>query len=74
MPDQAAPEDLRRYQLRLAAEGASPAKMNAAVSALRFFFKVTLGLTGFGERLATIRKEDRLPEVLSPEEVAPLLT
>ena len=72
-PDQAEPEDLRRYQLRLAAEGASPAKMNAAVSALRFFFKVTLGRQGFGERLATVRKEDRLPEVLSPEEVALLL-
>lgn len=72
-PDQAQPEDLRRYQLRLAAEGASPAKMNAAVSALRFFFKVTLGRQGYGERLATVRKEDRLPEVLSPEEVALLL-
>jgi site-specific recombinase XerD len=72
-PDQAQPEDLRRYQLHLAAHGASPAKMNAAVSALRFFFKVTLGQMGFGERLATVRKEDRLPEVLSPEEVALLL-
>lgn len=72
-PDQAEPEDLRRYQLHLAAEGASPAKMNAAVSALRFFFKVTLARQGFGERLATVRKEDRLPEVLSPEEVALLL-
>ena len=72
-PDQADPEDLRRYQLHLAAEGASPAKMNAAVSALRFFFKVTLARPGFGERLATVRKEDRLPEVLSPEEVALLL-
>ena len=40
---------------------------------LRFFFKVTLGRQGFGERLATVRKEDRLPEVLSPEEVALLL-
>ena len=39
-PDQAEPEDLRRYQLHLAASGASPAKMNLAVSALRFFFKV----------------------------------
>ena len=37
-PDQAEPEDLRRYQLHLATDGASPAKMNAAVSALRFFF------------------------------------
>ncbi len=72
-PDQAEPEDLRRYQLHLAADGASPAKMNAAVSALRFFFKVTLGRQGYGERLATVRKEDRLPEVLSPEEVALLL-
>lgn len=72
-PDQAEPEDLRRYQLHLASQGASPAKMNAAVSALRFFFRVTLGRSGFGERLATVRKEDRLPEVLSPEEVALLL-
>lgn len=72
-PDQADPEDLRRYQLHLATDGASPAKMNAAVSALRFFFKVTLARQGYGERLATVRKEDRLPEVLSPEEVALLL-
>jgi len=72
-PDQAAPEDLRRYQLHLATQGVSPAKMNAAVSALRFFFKVTLDRQGYGERLATVRKEDRLPEVLSPEEVALLL-
>ena len=72
-PDQAEPEDLRRYQLHLAAQGASPGKMNAAVSALRFFFKITLGRQGYGERLARVRKEDRLPEVLSPEEVALLL-
>lgn len=72
-PDQAEPEDLRRYQLHLASQGASPAKMNAAVSALRFFFRVTLGRSGFGERLATVRKEDRLPQVLSPDEVALLL-
>jgi integrase/recombinase XerD len=72
-PDQAQPEDLRRYQLHLATDGATPAKMNAAVSALRFFFKITLGRQGYGERLATVRKEDRLPEVLSPEEVALLL-
>jgi integrase/recombinase XerD len=72
-PDQAEPEDLRCYQLHLAAEGASPAQMNLAVSALRFFFKVTLGRPAFGDRLARVRKEDRLPEVLSPEEVALLL-
>jgi integrase/recombinase XerD len=72
-PDLAEPEDLRRYQLHLAAQGASPAKMNAAVSALRFFFKITLGRSGFGERLANIRMPERLPVVLSLEQVALLL-
>jgi integrase/recombinase XerD len=72
-PDLAEPEDLRRYQLHLVAEDASPSKMNAAVAALRFFFKVTLGKAEFNQRLARVRTPDRLPVVLSPEEVALLL-
>jgi len=72
-PDFAEAEDLRRYQLHLANGGASPATMNAVVSALRFFFRVTLGKFGIGERMARVRGEDRLPVVLSPEEVALLL-
>ena len=42
-PDQASAEDLRRYQLHMRSIGASATTMNAAVSALRFFFGVTLG-------------------------------
>jgi integrase/recombinase XerD len=72
-PDRAEPEDLRRYQLHMAALGASPAKMNLASTALRFFFHVTLGRPGFGDRLARIAAPERLPVVLSPEEVALLL-
>ena len=72
-PDQAEPEDLRRYQLHLASRGASPAKMNLASTALRFFFHVTLGRPGFGDRLARIAAPERLPVVLSLEEVALLL-
>jgi integrase/recombinase XerD len=34
-------EDIRRYQLHMTATGASVLNMNAAVSALRFLFKVT---------------------------------
>ena len=41
-PDQAGAEDLRRYQLHMRSIGASATSMNAAVSALRFFFTVTL--------------------------------
>jgi integrase/recombinase XerD len=72
-PDLAEAEDLRRYQLCLASRGTSPAMMGAAVSALRFFFKVTLDRPGFGDRLASVPRPDRLPVVLSPEEVALLL-
>ena len=72
-PDWAEGEDLRRYQLHLANQSVSPATMNSRVSGLRFFFRVTVNRPGFGDRLATVRGEDRLPEVLSPEEVALLL-
>jgi integrase/recombinase XerD len=72
-PDRAEPEDLRRYQLHLASLGASYARMNLASTALRFFFHVTLGRPGFGDRMARIAEPERLPVVLSPEEVALLL-
>src|SRR3712207_7728537 len=39
-------------------------------TALRFFFHVTLGRPGFGDRMARIASPERLPVVLSPEEVA----
>src|SRR4051812_30829663 len=72
-PDRAQPEDLRRYELHLASLGASSARMNLASTALRFFFHVTLGRPGFGDRMARIPSPERLPVVLSPEEVALLL-
>jgi site-specific recombinase XerD len=72
-PDQATAEDLRRYQLHMRSEGASATTMNAAVSALRFFFGVTLGRGDAGVGMTTVRQAQRLPVVLSPEEVARLL-
>src|ERR1700712_2133456 len=72
-PDRAEPEDLRRYQLRMVSLGASYARMNLAATALRFFFHTTLGRAGFGDRMARIPSPERLPVVLSPEEVALLL-
>lgn len=72
-PDRAEPEDLRRYQLHMASLGASYARMNLACTALRFFFHVTLGRTGFGDRMARIPTPDRLPVVLDTQEVALLL-
>ena len=42
-PDTASFEDVRRYQLHLAAGGAGVPTLNQSVSTLRFFFRITLG-------------------------------
>ena len=72
-PDSAGAEDLRRYQLHMRSNGASATTMNAAVSALRFLFGVTLGRGDAQAGMTTVREPRRLPVVLSPEEVARLL-
>src|SRR5215471_5037414 len=41
-PDQAIPEDLRQFQLHQTRAGVRPPSINGSVSALRFFFTVTL--------------------------------
>jgi site-specific recombinase XerD len=72
-PDQASAEDLRRYQLHLASSGIAAPSLNATVTALRFFFAVTLGRSEFTERMPFVREPRKLPVVLSPEEVARFL-
>ncbi|MCH8996916.1 MAG: tyrosine-type recombinase/integrase [Proteobacteria bacterium] len=72
-PDGASAEDLRRYQLHMRSSGASATSMNASVSALRFFFGVTLGRGDAQVGMTTVREPHKLPVVLSPEEVARLL-
>ena len=54
-PDQADKEDLRRFQLHMRSKGASAANMNAVVSALRFFFGVTLGRGDAQVGMTTVR-------------------
>jgi site-specific recombinase XerD len=72
-PDQADAEDLRRYQLHLRGRGASATGINRAVSALRFFFTVTLARREAAAWMTPVREPRTLPVVLSPEEVARLL-
>ena len=65
-------EDVRRYQLHLAANGVGVPTINQTVSTLRFFFKVTLGRPGIVEHTHAIHEPRKLPVVLSLEEVARL--
>jgi len=72
-PDRSDTEDLRRYQLHMRTSGASATTMNAAVSALRFFFGVTLGRGDANIGMTTVREPRKLPVVLSPGDVERLL-
>src|SRR6476659_4106718 len=72
-PDTASFEDVRRYQLHLAASGVGVPTLNQTVSTLRFFFKVTLKRHEIVEHTHFIHEPRKLPVVLSPEEVARLL-
>ena len=72
-PDIASFEDVRRFQLHLAASGAHVPILNHAVAALRFFFRVTLRRSNIIEHTTFIHEPRKLPVVLSPEEVARLL-
>ena len=72
-PDTASFEDVRRYQLHLAASGAGVPTLNQSVSTLRFFFKITLGRADIVNHTQFIHVPRKLPVVLSPEEVARFL-
>src|SRR5438128_8560162 len=72
-PATASFEDVRRYQLHLARNGAHVPILNHTVATLRFFFRVTLKRHDILEHTHFIREPHKLPVVLSPEEVARLL-
>jgi integrase/recombinase XerD len=72
-PAKASFEDVRRYQLHLAASGAGVSSLNQSVSTLRFFFRVTLGRGDIVNHTQFVREPRKLPVVLSPEEVARFL-
>lgn len=72
-PDTANLEDVRRFQLHLVENGAQAPILNHTVSALRFFFRVTLGRHDIVTHTTFIREPRKLPVVLAPQEVARLL-
>src|SRR5260221_176316 len=72
-PDTASFEDVRRFQLHRARNGAHVPILNHTVAALRFFFRVPLKRSDIIEHTTFLHEPRKLPVVLSPEEVARLL-
>jgi integrase/recombinase XerD len=64
---------MRSFRLHLASSGAGTPKINATVSALRFFFNVTLDRPEIVKHLSSMHQPRKMPVVLSPEEVARFL-
>src|SRR5438132_8274538 len=65
-PDTASNEDLRLFQLHLAENRVGAPTINSTVSALRFFFTVTLDRADAVRHLTFVHEPRKLPVVLSP--------
>lgn len=72
-PDRATPEDLRLYQIDMHRAGTGVPTFNSRVAALRFFFGTTCGRADLKPCMQMRREPERLPEILSPEEVARII-
>jgi site-specific recombinase XerD len=72
-PDTATAEDIRRFQLHLAETGVSIGNRNRIMTGLRFLFRVTLRRLDLAAEIYHIREPQKLPLVMSPDEVKRLL-
>jgi integrase/recombinase XerD len=72
-PDRLGLEEVRAYQLHLIAQHRSWSHINQVVCALRFFYGVTLGRSDAREQIVAAREPQRLPEILSGEEIVRFL-
>ncbi len=75
-PEQLGPEEIRAYQLYLTKERKlAPSSILTAIAALRFLYKISLKMNWpFEEIIPAPKKPQKLPVVLSPEEVLHFLS
>ena len=72
-PDTATLEDIRQFQLHLADTGVSICNRNRIMTGLRFLFRVTLRRWDLAEEVYHIREPQKLPLVMSADEIKRLL-
>ena len=73
-PDTATPDEVRLFQLHLIESGTSICNRNRIMTGVRFLFRVTLRRHDLAAEVWHIKEPERLPPVLSPEEVKRVLT
>jgi integrase/recombinase XerD len=72
-PDTATCEDIRSFQLHLADAGMSICNRNRIMTGVRFLFRVTLRRLDLAEEVYHIREPEKLPLVMSVDEIKRLL-
>src|SRR5215468_8705607 len=73
-PDTATPDEVRRFQLYLIESGASICNRNRIMTGVRFLFRVTLHRHDLAAEVWHLKEPQKLPPVLSPEEVKRVLS
>jgi integrase/recombinase XerD len=72
-PETATCEDLRLFQLHLAEAGMSICNRNRIMTGVRFLFRVTLRRLDLAAEIYHLREPEKIPQVLSPDEMRRLL-
>ena len=72
-PETATREDLRLFQLHLAETGMSICNRNRIMTGVRFLFRVTLRKLDLAAEIYHIREPQKIPQVMSPDEMRRLL-
>ena len=73
-PDTATPDEVRRFQLYLIESGTSICNRNRIMTGVRFLFRVTLRRHDLAAEVWHLKEPQKLPPVLSPEEIKRVLT
>jgi len=74
LPDTATPDEVRGFQLHLIESRTSICNRNRIMTGVRFLFRVTLRRHDLAAEVWHIKEPEKLPPVLSPEEVRRVLT
>jgi integrase/recombinase XerD len=72
-PDTATADEVRRFQLYLIESGTSICNRNRIMTGVRFLFRVTLRRHDLAAEVWHLKEPQKLPPVLSPEEVKRIL-
>jgi integrase/recombinase XerD len=73
-PDTATADEVRRFQLYLIESGSSICNRNRIMTGVRFLFRVTLRRHDLAAEVWHLKEPQKLPPVLSPDEVQRVLT